>query len=309
MKRTAFSSFLWVLSIPIFTFFKVLYEWKIESGGETLVAKPYPISWLDESFPYNIIIGIVLLLISTFMSFTYIKAYVRPQYNYEVALFYSLSTLIVLVPEHTTLFIGLGFSMNAVLQLFGLLEKKTGAFILFDVGLIVGIAILFDLYISFLAIGIFLFLIVIGRSARECLQYIIGFSLPFLFTFPFLYSQELVLEWQYYFQDFLQFHLLIKELSVSDVIMLVLLILFATRHSFRIFSKEFVKPYERNFFIFIFFYFLISLLIGILFFANTKQFLLWVIPSLTILYSLGKKQHPIIFLCQLLLIALYSFLM
>lgn len=308
MRRTAFSSFLWVLYIPLLAFFKVLYELKVGSVSQTIIAKPYPISFLDESFPHNIIIGVVLLMVSTFVSFTYIKAYVRPQYNYKVALFYSLSTLIVLVPQHTTLLISLGFSMNAVLQLFGLLEKKTGVFILFDVGITIGVAVLFDLYISFLAIGIFLFLFIIGLSFRQYLQYLSGFLLPILFAFPYFYIRGLLPEWQRYLQDFAQFHLQISELNVTDSIILGVLILFAIRHSVRIFSKEFVKPYERTFFLFVFLYFILSFLVGIFFFANTKQFLLWVIPSLTILYSFGRTQKSFVFVLQLILIALYSFL-
>ncbi len=289
MKKVRFTSILWLLLIPIFTYVKVVWEFDIINEA-TAIRKPFPIFWLDTSYPYNIIIGIVVITITTYFSFAFINAYINRQVTYTTALFFSSLTLLFFQPNLTSSLIGISLFMNAILLLFSFDEKKKSDFVTYDVGFFIGFALFFEPYLLILTLLLFAFLLILRFSLRQVLQYWAGvLTLP-LFIFPMLYFSNTLADWQRYFTEFPFSFSLSIVLDTLDYILLGTLLLFCMLQTI-ISYKRMKKPSEHLIINFTVVYLLISLCIGLFFYTTPNAYILFIVPGISILYSLSRTEN------------------
>lgn len=289
MGRIRFASFIWLLLLPAFAVIKVV--WKLNTPyTNTLVLKPMPIAWLDTQFAFSIFIGIACILLATYLVFAYINAFINLQTTYTTALFFGILTLISFTPELTSSLLGILLFVNGILRLLSLDEKKKGGFVVFDTGLLIGLSLIFEIYFIILSILLSIFLTLFRFSFREFLQYWAAICVPILFFIPFLYFDGKLPEWQQYVLGFSQSLFRFPQLNLTDYVLIGVLFTFCTLQAFSLYRKL-RKPSERLLLFFLFIYFTLSLLIGIVAYPIAGAYVLFVIPSITILYSLSQHEN------------------
>lgn len=304
MGRVRFVSFTWLLLIPLFAAIKIAWELSAHSSV-THLAKPIPISWLDTQLPLNIFIGVATIFIATYLVFIYINAYINLQTTYTVALFFGILTLLSFTPQLTSSLFATLLFLNGILNLLALDEKKRGVFIVFDTGFCIGIALLFDAHFLLLAIILSLFLFFLQFSFRHFLQYWAGVFVPLLLIFPILYFLDLLPNWENYFIKVTYISLDTLSINLIDYVLIGILLIFCTFQAFSL-SGNSLKPTQRLLLPFLFIYFLLSLFIGIFIYsAFSGAYILFIIPSITILYSLSKHNNQQIPIFLMIVIIMY----
>ncbi len=289
MKKVRFASILWLLLIPILAYVKIVWEFN-DLSEAAAVQKPFPVSWLDTAYPYNIFIGIAVIIATTYSSFAFINAYINRQTTYTIALFFSSLALLSFTPNLTSSLIGILLFMNSILLLFAFDDKKKNDFVTYDIGFFIGLALFFEVHLLILVLILSLFLLILRFSLRHILQYWAGVLTPLLFIFPLLYFSNSLPDWQRYFIALKSAHLFSIELGVLDYTLLITLLIFCTIQII-ISHLRIKKPSERLILSFTVIYLLVSLCIGLLFYTNPNIYILFIVPGISILYSLSRSEN------------------
>lgn len=302
MRKIRFANISWLLLIPVFATIKILWELNTPNADNLLI-KPFPISWLDTKFPEHVFLGVFVILFATYFVFAYINAFIKLQTTYTIAIFFSILSSLAFTPELTSSLFAILLFMNGILRLVTLEEKQKSVFAIFDTGLFIGLALLFEVHLIFLAVTLSVFLFIFRFSFREFLQYWAGMLIPPLFVFPFLFFSGLLTDWQRYFEEIPQAVLQIPNLSVSDYILIGGLTILSSIQALKLYVSL-KKPTEHLLLLFLFIYFIISLSVSIFAYHNIEGgYILFIIPPMTILYSLSKhEKHSIPILITLLII-------
>lgn len=294
MRKIRFASFTWLLLIPIFAAIKIAWE-LYKPTADAVVLKPFPVSWLDSQFPANVFIGVALIVIATYFVFAYINAYLNGQTTYTIALFFSLLSLLSFTPELTSSLLAILLFMNGVIRLLALTEKKKHSFVIFDAGLFTGLALILEgcLFVPAIFLSLFLF----RFSSREFLRYWAGIFIPLLFVFPILHFSGMLPSWQQYTEHLLQIPKHLPKLAIADYTLLSIVFLLSTLQALNLY-KCLRKPSEYVLLFFLFIYFISSLFVGIVIYPMSGAYILFIVPSVTILYSLSRQENhrlPILF--------------
>lgn len=289
VKQNRFTSFLWLLLLPIFAIGKILWELNA-LGGSYQYSSPIPINYLNSFFPLNLYIGIGVLFLSTYLIFANINAYIHIQTTYSIPLFFCILSLLTSPPEATSTLIALLFMMMSIFQAFTLNEKLKKPFRFFNTGLFVGMSLLFDVHFVIFAVFFPIFLFFIEFTFREFSQYCSGVLIPTLFLFPALYFLGLTPSWQEYFVDLISNFSLSIHLNVLDYIFITILFIFYSIQTLDMFV-ELRKPKEHTLLHFLFSYFIVALLVGILFYPFSNAYILFTILPVAILYSLSNQNN------------------
>ncbi|WP_133241468.1 DUF6427 family protein [Balneicella halophila] len=289
MKRIRFATFTWLILLPIFAVIKLVWE-LYTPNAEGLIIKPTPISWLDNEFPANVYIGIIFILTATYFSFAFINAYIKVQTTYAIALFFGILSLLAYTPELTSSLFALLLFMNGILRLLTSEENKKGIFLVFNTGFFIGLALIIEPYLIVLAIVLSLSLFLFRFSLREFLQYWAGVFIPILFVFPLLYFLDLLPNWERYFIEIPQHCTQIPVLTLADYLLIGLLFALIVLQAIRLYSSL-QKPVEHILIFFLVIYFILSLLLGLTLYPITGGYIIFIVPPLTILYSLSKHEN------------------
>lgn len=292
MGRVRFASFTWLLLIPIFATAKIVWELHI-AHPETNSVKPLPIIWLDTNYSFSIFIGIGCILLATYLVFAYINAFINSQTTYAIVLFFGILMLLSFIPNLTSSLLATLLFAVGVLRLFSFDKKQKISFVVFDTGFFIGLSFIFDVHFILLAILLSFFLVFFRFSFREFLQYWAGISIAPLCLFPVLYLLNLLPSWQEYFLQLPQSLITYSHLNIIDYLLIGILSLFCTIQGIALYLKM-KKPTEHLLLSFLLVYFLFSLLIGIVAYPLAGSYLIFIIPPITILYSLSKHENQLI---------------
>lgn len=289
LGKIRFFSFSSLLLIPIFAIVKIAWEFYTTNAQLSLV-KPYPIAWLDSEFPLNIFIGIIFIFAATYFIFAYINAFVNTQTTYAIALFFAILMLLSFTPELSSSLFASILLMNGILRLLSLNEKQKGSFIVFDTGFFTGLALLFEIKLLLIALVLSVFLFLFRFSFRQFSQYWAGVLIPFLFAFPLIYFLGLLPDWQRYFNQFSTSFIILPNTNTADYILISILLFFCIIQTTSLYW-QIKKPTQRLLIIFLFVYFVLSLLTGIFTYAIHGAYLILVIPAISMLYSLSQHEN------------------
>ncbi len=183
--------------------------------------------------------------------------------------------------------------MNSILLLFAFDEKRKNDFVTYDIGFFIGLALFFEIHLLVLALILLVFLSILRFSSRQILQYWAGVLTPPLFIFPLLYFFNILPDWQRYFTELQSAFSFFITLDILDYTLLGILLLFCTIQAIIIY-KKLKKPSERLILSFTVVYLIISLCIGLFFYTIPNMYVLFIIPAMSILYSLSRTENQLI---------------
>lgn len=308
-----FTSYLWVILIVLLAVAKGIWLW-FSTISENIQCPNFAKNNLPDLLCNNflsvsIFLGIIIIILSTYMLSSYNKAYIYLQENYYMPTLYGITTIAAFTAGSFFPLLAIVLSAYAMLQFLSLSEdNKTRYFLIFDMGLILGLAILIDVNFIFMGI-LFLsfFLYFFDLSYKQILQYIAGLLLPFVFFFPYIYFNQQIPEWSKSFMQVFSINTNL-HLHTKDYILIPILLLFAIIQTTRLLSKKKAKPKERSFILFLLFYFVVSLCLGIFKYPNYGLYTLFVMPPLYLLHNFARIERNYLLFMSFAAILLYSFL-
>ncbi len=300
MKNIRFTSILWLAGLPILAIIKIFWVLNTISPSE-FINQPFPQSWFNGIFPLNLYMGIVLVFTLLYFSYAYINAYIRLQTTYAIPLFLGTFSFITFQAEQLALFIASTLFLLGVFQQFSLREKQQTPFANYNSGLLMGVALIFDIH--FLPF-ILLFAVFLPFSLHRFLQFCFGVLTPLFFIFPALYFTQTVEQWINYFPQIIANLQHLPQLNFNDysIIVILLIITIIQTHSL---YKQYKKNSVRTLIKFLFMYFIFSLLLGVFIYHYTPISILLMTPPMTLLYSLSKHENQTLPILSILALLCY----